>query len=912
MVSPRTCLTRLHQVLPAPNLTFHNFTMRCQLVTAVLLLVSYVVAVFLEDAFVTDWARHNYRRLSQSWLVERNAVLALAESNRLVRLDAETTEMAFLINLSPYGFKEGLLLDVALLDKFVVAYLGENKQLFVFGKNTGVLFHTISLEAAPQQVVPLRNDALIILDAHNTLLAWHNGELGILISSCTSFAVFEHKGVQSVFADGQILQLNLSEDTLEVNTVDATQFGGRVILESDVLINAAYGISFTESEVSIIFEAEQGFKAVWTRKYDTVSSVWVKTTKFSTYVVVVTPSMVFTYDVGKFLKNQNQKTITVSQIEYDGVFSEPIVTDSSISVLFEKNDSFNVIDQPFGQPKKAILSSIPKIQTYATHKAIIVDHPTSLSVIDKAHHMVEDSQTGSDLFRWLRRAKKHLAQFGRSAVGTVSGSPPAALINIARSLQGNMLGRFVGRLFDTTTTVAEFENDSFGLEKVLVLYDGVNNIVLAKSTKDGSLVWTQFFEGENDFVDMISLHDEVYVVSLHSVQVFLLRTGDVVFKKDFSFQIDEAIVLETQIDNEELEDGPQPLTIALRLGEEIEFLRPGTDLKGNQFFVSKTDACTVQGYKVSNGRLLKTWKFNNESEEIITIANMKGSLTTAVGISRGDRSLLYKYLNPNLITIVTKLGSAIKVTLFDGASGNTLHVQQPNDEFVDFDSINVIQADNWVIYSYFVKFPVVEQRIAVLDLFTTAGNAIGGVKSSTEGEYDVSIATVSSKSFIYPEKILQLAATQTKFGITLRSILAFTETGQLVEIPKFFLNSRRIDDRKMTAKDYEDEFKMMPYEAVIMHNSYQVLNHKIQLQPVEKNHQFLLVKPTSLESTVVVCLVSKENEFCTTVQPSLSYDRLTQSFDKFTLLLTIGVLYVAYLITKPMVETKKLNLKWLD
>lgn len=884
--------------------------MRTHLVTAVLLLVSCVAAVFLEDAFVNDWVRHNYKSVSRSWLVGPESVLALAESNRLVRLEADSKALAFLVDLAEVGFTDTAELHVVPLDSQFVVFLEQKPQLLVFGKNTGVLANTIELGAAPKKVIPVSNNGLVVLDAHNVLLAWHNGELGTLASSCTSFAVFSQNGVDHVLCDGQILQLFITEDGLEVNNMDISQLGGHVILEADILIDSRHGVSFTQSKVSINAETEKGIEILWSQSIDMISSVHMQTTQKTTYVVVVTPSKVISYDIGKFLKNHQQKTISVSEVEYQGSFSSVLVDDFSISVLSTDESSILVTKQAPGTTEKAVFS-IPKLQICATDKTIIVDHPVSLSVLDKAHHMVEDSQTGSDLLRWLKRTKTHLAQFGKAAVGIVSGSPPSSLVHLAKSLQGNIFGLVLGKLVGTADIDADFESDTYGFEKILVLYDDVNSVVMARSTKDGSFIWTYTVGEEDVLVDLISFNSEVYVIFTNSVHVLLLRTGELLLNKKFPVAIDKAIVLETLISEEEAEEAAEPFTLALQSGESFEILHPDAKLAGNQYVVSKTDALTIQGHKVSEGKLIKTWKFTSHGEAIISISNKEGSLTSAVGITRADRSVLYKYLNPNLITVVTKAGTSLKVTLIDGATGNVLHVQSHGEEIVDIKSINVVQADNWVIYSYLVKYPKVEQRIVVLDLFTTAENAIGGMKSATEGEYNVAISQVSTKSFIYPERILELAATQTKFGITLRSVLALTEAGQLVEIPKFLLNSRRIDDRKMTANDFEDEFRMMPYQPVIAHNNYQVLNHKIKLQSVDSDRQ-ILVKPTDFESTAVVCLVNSENEFCTTVQPSLSYDRLTASFDKLKLLLTIGVLFVAYIFTKPLVESKKLNMAWLD
>ncbi|GEQ67367.1 hypothetical protein JCM33374_g1031 [Metschnikowia sp. JCM 33374] len=282
-------------------------------------------------------------------------------------------------------------------------------------------------------------------------------------------------------------------------------------------------------------------------------------------------------------------------------------------------------------------------------------------------------------------------------------------------------------------------------------------------------------------------------------------------------------------------------------------------------------------------------------------------MTTAGGIARYDRSVLYKYLNPNLVSIISKGKDTLSLSLVDGITGAVIHTQQHSGETIDIDSICIIQNDNWVVYSMYVTSPVSEQRIVVIDLFQESKDVSGAPKTS----FKTANVTASTNSFIYPEKILSLASTDTKFGITVKSIIALTESGSLVEIPKYLLNSRRVDGRKMTTNDQMDDFGMLPYEPVIHHNTFKILNHKNKLH-ISKNNNKILLSPTDLESTSVVCFVNEFNEFCTVVQPSSSYDLLKSEFDKPKLILTIVALLAAYIITKPFVDSKKLNSKWVD
>lgn len=135
-----------------------------------------------------------------------------------------------------------------------------------------------------------------------------------------------------------------------------------------------------------------------------------------------------------------------------------------------------------------------------------------------------------------------------------------------------------------------------------------------------------------------------------------------------------------------------------------------------------------------------------------------------------------------------------------------------------------------------------------------------------------------------------------------------TESGNLVEIPKYILNSRRIDDRHLTPQDFQNDYRMTAYDPIVAKNNYQTLNHKQQLDTGGK----ILIKPTHYESSIVVCYYGTGVQYCSILQPSGSFDFLSQGFDRVKLLITLVVLVVGVVISKPFVFNKKLNSEWID
>lgn len=73
----------------------------------------------------------------------------------------------------------------------------------------------------------------------------------------------------------------------------------------------------------------------------------------------------------------------------------------------------------------------------------------------------------------------------------------------------------------------------------------------------------------------------------------------------------------------------------------------------------------------------------------------------------------------------------------------------------------------------------------------------------------------------------------------------------------------------------------------------------------------IITSPALLESTSLVFGYGVDL-FFTRVAPSKTFDVLSENFNKIQLVLTIGGLALAILITKPMVRRKKLRERWYD
>lgn len=392
----------------------------------------------------------------------------------------------------------------------------------------------------------------------------------------------------------------------------------------------------------------------------------------------------------------------------------------------------------------------------------------------------------------------------------------------------------------------------YNIEKLLVYVDGTN--LVADDSLNGEKVWSVPIQP--GLVDMSDNEDMIILEYPDKLILLSTRDGSTVEEAEFLEEKEPSSIYIQQLEN------------------------------------------TLQAYQVVDGELVDTWKFSRG--DILSFSVKPDTRTGSVGITLHDKSVLYKYLNGNSLTVITFENNTLKVYVLDGKTGAIVYFQEHSaDEVVDNTSINLIMDDNWIIYSYFVTKPTPQQRVTVIDLFG----------SKPETPFNNTITSSSTKSFIYPEKIVGMESSYTKFGVTLKTIVFLTEHGDLIDMPKFFLNSRRIDTRPLTANDMKDDFKMLPYEPILARNTYQVLNHQHKLEADDKN--ILLIKDTKLESTSVICLINSHNKFCTRLQPSLGFDILNENFQSVQLILTIIMVLGAYLFTKPMVLKKELNNQWV-
>ena len=107
--------------------------------------------------------------------------------------------------------------------------------------------------------------------------------------------------------------------------------------------------------------------------------------------------------------------------------------------------------------------------------------------------------------------------------------------------------------------------------------------------------------------------------------------------------------------------------------------------------------------------------------------------------------------------------------------------------------------------SYKSLDPVPEQKISVVELFE---------------DLDTNEIKFDAVSYIYPEVIVKMAVTNTKYGVSVKNILFKLENGQITMVPKTLITTIRKNEKDMSDKE---KMFIQPYYQVIPVNDHYVL-----------------------------------------------------------------------------------------
>ncbi|XP_034029042.1 ER membrane protein complex subunit 1 isoform X2 [Thalassophryne amazonica] len=266
----------------------------------------------------------------------------------------------------------------------------------------------------------------------------------------------------------------------------------------------------------------------------------------------------------------------------------------------------------------------------------------------------------------------------------------------------------------------------------------------------------------------------------------------------------------------------------------------------------------------------------------------------------GDRSVLYKYLNPNLLAVVTESTdthqerSFVGIHLIDGVTGRIIHeaVQRKARG-----PVHVVHSENWVVYEYW-STKSRRNEFSVIELYEGMELYNSTVFSSLDRPH---APQVLQQSYIFPSSISTMEATLTEKGITSRHLLVGLPSGGILSLPKMFLDPRRPE----IISEQSREENLIPYAPELPIRTDWFINYNQTVSRVRG----IYTAPSGLESTCLVVAYGLDI-YQTRVYPSKQFDVLKDDYDYTLISSVLFALFFATMISKRLAEVKLLNRAW--
>ncbi|CAG8567158.1 11512_t:CDS:10, partial [Dentiscutata heterogama] len=526
--------------------------------------------------------------------------------------------------------------------------------------------------------------------------------------------------------------------------------------------------------------------------------------------------------------------------------------------------------------------------------------------VDELDEQSEESETISPLARYVRRLINHIEQ--------LKDFPDYLLTYVQRFATGN----YSVDPSPTSKAKTSLYRDTFGFRKLLIFMTRTKLVALDTSNK-GQIVWSRYFGG------IISEFQKIFVVRSSTVKyppvIVAIGKGNItcLFRLNAltgeDFVTDHEIVALTEdnvpfsipttahrIFKLPVEEPDERTHIIALLDEDLK----ASSLKAFQKFAASfyftlsegIGGKSLNGYNVVVDKISqpfsinRLWKFSfPEGNTIVAIGHKPNHEKVAsLGRVLGDRSVLYKYLNPNIVAVATlSPSSSLDFYLIDIIKGSILY-HAAHENVSPSHSVQIIQVENTIVYHFWSEGMEKGYNVVVCDLYESE-KPDERFDNSNFTSFSNERPHVNAQAFMFPYGIRTIGVTTTKNGIPVREFLFALDTDQVFGLSKRFLDPRR-PQRALTNEDKEE--MLIPYEPAIPDNKKFILSYNLPIYGI----RHIATSPALLESTSLVLAYGLDLWF-TREAPSKTFDVLSEDFSKGTLLATILGLVIGILITKP-------------
>jgi hypothetical protein len=472
----------------------------------------------------------------------------------------------------------------------------------------------------------------------------------------------------------------------------------------------------------------------------------------------------------------------------------------------------------------------------------------------------------------------------------------------------------------TTDAAKGIGRDTFGFRKLLLAATENGHVVALRTGNQGQIAWDVkaidleydgYWEvigiypgAESGQIDVIDSKGQVMSISIDGKKVTRKSLGEGLSKLQAVSTIDSG-------------NGSTAVLVSSTSGE--IFLVEGPAEAGEITIVIEDPKGKLKGVQGAstpgsgqNPIQQSVWEFAPAAEDRLVehVTRPLHDPVASIGRVLGDRSVLYKYLNPNLllITAVNDALSTATFTLLNSVSGTTLHVQILHNVDTKSTITSVISENFFVTTLTLLPSPnsgvpnIPGPHLYVSELYESPLTDDRGPLGSSSNyssldprSSEQSSPYVRTQSFSIPVPVSALTVTQSRQGITSRALLCTISTG-IIAIPRQMFDARRPVDRDPTAAEAEEG--LIRYTPFIDFIPTWLLTHKREVLGIRK----VVTTPALVESTSLVFAFGLDL-FGTRIAPSMEFDILGKGFGKLSLVGTVVALGVGVGAVGPLVSS---------
>ncbi|KAJ3303622.1 hypothetical protein HDU76_005326, partial [Blyttiomyces sp. JEL0837] len=662
--------------------------------------------------------------------------------------------------------------------------------------------------------------------------------------------------------------------------------------------------------------------------------------------------------VGSFNVPYNlEKSGLIQQIQLDTIqktgtvaFRLFYVSESGDMAMIKENENIWVRDESIANVAGAVFVDLPESQLFS------LDH-------DELNEPLKQTDRSNPVARFIKRLTVH-AEHLQEALTDL----PTTLSNRVNATLSKFTGS--GAQAKNATSEITLFRDTFGFRKILLIASK-NGRVHALETEKGRLVWSRWIKN----LSIKDVHVVRETVVKYPPVIALIGeqgTSNIIWHlnaldgEDFKSQAISTFSLidgtQNQVIQLPIEDPEEHLQILVTVDADLKIhVLPNSKAAKDvflafsekfYFYDGKIGEKNVTGYiaaQDSNGefRAVKTWNVEfPEGEVIAAAAERRGEASPSLGRVLGNRSVIYKYLNPNLLAVATVKetsdSSTVYLYLIDTITGSIYHRSEylgAGHAGKGVSSIHLIQVDNAIFMTYFNKGPnYVDLPLDVEDIAPV--DAEGGKKkrgkkpkkkavtpppevkgfeivaleviedlkpdhrdeSPIYSSFTTKRPQVIAKTFMFPFAVTAVGSTITNAGIATRELLVSIVTNEIMAI-----NRRMLDPRRPIGQPTSDdkEEMLIPYQPVIPYMPREVVSYNLTVAGVEG----IISSPSEIESTSLVIAYGLDLFFVRRA-PSKTFDVLSEDFNYLSLIATMVLLVVGIEVSKYFAQRKRLMDAW--